>query len=90
MDWVLENIRKDDEDEFIKFKDIFDVLKPWLNLNLYSQEQKHLKTEAVDKSDFERELMKHGMDEKEAKSIIKDKIQIDSIENELERELNGR
>lgn len=92
LDWWIENIRKDEEEEFNKFKDMFEVLKPWLNTNLFAQEQKNKKQEqeTTVNTHYEEELLKHGVPISEIQKINKGTIQIDTIENEIEREINGR
>jgi hypothetical protein len=92
LDWALVNIRKDEEEELKKLKDIFEILKPWLNLNLYTQEQKRKEEEKNKESNpvFEQELSKHGMSNEDIKKFNQDKIQINELEDEVMRELNGK
>lgn len=63
LSWSLENIVKDDEEEFSKVKNILEAIKPWLNFELYKDEQKRLKkdtTVMTSKDTFNDELLKHG------------------------------
>lgn len=85
------NISKDEEEDFDRIKSIIDVLKPWLNYNLYNSEKESKdKPKSVSQS-FEDELLQHGATLDEIKSLAKsDTIKVDMLEQELEREINGR
>lgn len=86
------NIAKDDEEEFNKTKSIIDVLKPWLNNNLYWQEvESKNKIKGTSKS-FEDELLQHGASMEEVKALAQQNnvVDADPIEQEIEREINGR
>lgn len=40
LEWARLNDNKDEEDKFELIKVVYDLLKPWLNSELYTQEQK--------------------------------------------------
>jgi hypothetical protein len=91
LDWWLENIQQDETEEFEKIKDIFEAIKPWLNYSLYKSEQETKKKVVTKSSTFMDDLMKHGASVTEAKNITpKDTVNIDALEQEIEREINGR
>ena len=85
------NISKDEGEEFEKIRSIIDALKPWLNNSLYWQEHDAKnKPKSISKS-FEDDLLAHGASISDVQSLVqKNTVEIDPIEQELEREINGR
>ena len=81
IEWLLSNIHQDDIEENERIKNVFDVLKPWLNLQLYQAEQKEKTQEktTVTSDSFQEELRQHGASEDELKKI----------EAQVEKDLNG-
>ena len=60
---------------------MFNVLKPWLNLQLYQAEQKEISKEknTVTSESFQEEILKHGASADE----------VNKIESQIEKDLNG-
>lgn len=50
LDWAAKQVDADLEEAFEIFKSKFELQKPWMNLDLYQQEKKHINTEKAKKS----------------------------------------
>ena len=92
ISWVLENIEQDNEEETSKITNVFEALKPWMNLQLYQEEYKQKTQKKVINSSFDDELKKRGINPSDVlniHSIKEDNSQIENIEKDIERDING-
>ena len=86
IEWALANINKDDEEEALKMKHIFDAIKPWLDFELYKQtvENEKKKVTQANKNAYQEELMKHGAQFEEVISD-EEKDRLKKIEDDMNR-----
>lgn len=89
ISWVLENIEQDNEEESSKITNVFEALKPWMNLQLYQEEQKQKTKKKVINSSFDDELKSRGINPSEVLNIKEDNLKIENIEKTIERDING-
>ena len=50
LEWAAKQVDADIEETFETFKAKFEIQKPWMNLDLYQQEKKHINTEKAKRS----------------------------------------
>jgi hypothetical protein len=94
LDWALRNILKDQEEEAEKIKTAIEILKPWLNIRLYKAEQENQSKKHILSDSFKQELIRRGANISEIEQIENASqsktVSIDLLEEEIEREIDGR
>jgi len=92
--WAFQNIIKDESEEVDKITHIIDILKPWLNFKLAQAEKENKSKKEYFSEGFKQQLLSKGASLDEIKGMEqtfeKKPINIDSLESEIEREINGR